>query len=285
MVEGYIDALVLTILDLNATSPGGTGISAKQRAELERLKGTLYIFPDADDEGMKASRRWASGFYPKAKLCPAKYGKGRKDVADLFAADGVKAKARLERLKAQAVDALNLVLSEAPSSSTRDRYNFAKEHILPLLRKLDDEGERCAALDDVANKLGLRIDLKRLLKAGLQSQPEPEPKTDKADEPSSTPLPGSERYDRAIALLHKPNLLKRAAEAMERLGHVGEYVTKQLAFVCAVSARSGYPIQPSTHAPSSSGKNALWDMTLSLLPSEMVVSRSALSSKALGFVV
>ena len=68
---------------------------------------------------------------------------------------------------------------------------------------------------------------------------------------------------------------------MQRLGHVGEPRNKRLAFVCAVSAKAGYPIQPSTHAQSSAGKNALWDTTLSLLPEEMIVRRSGLTAKAL----
>jgi DNA primase len=279
--EGYIDALALAALDLSAIAPGGTGFSSQQKAELEKLKGTLYIFPDADDEGAKASREWAKEFYPKAKLCPAKYGKGRKDVADLFAAEGAKAKAKLEKLKAQAVDALDLAMSEAPSGSTRGRYNYAKAQILPLLRKLEDEGERYASLDDVVNQSGLKIELKRLLKAELKSQTESESETTKEEEPSNLPLPGSERYERAMELLSKPNLLKLAVKDMEQLGHVGEYVTKQLAFICAVSARAGHPIQPSTHAQSSSGKNILWDTVLALMPPENVVNRSALSSKAL----
>lgn len=280
-VEGYVDALALAALDLSAISPGGTGISAPQKAELEKLKGTLYIFPDADTEGAKAAKEWAREFYPKAKLCPAKYGRGRKDVADLFAADGVKAKAKLEKLKAQAVDALDLALSEAPSGSTRDRYNYAKAQILPLLQRLEDDGERYAALDDVTNQLGLKIDLKRVLKSELKSPAELESEAAKDEEPSNIPLPGSERYEQAMELLHKPNLLKLAVSDMERLGHVGEYATKQLAFICAVSARAGHPIQPSTHAQSSSGKNALWDTVLALMPPENVVNRSALSSKAL----
>lgn len=281
LVEGYVDALALAALGLSAIAPGGTGISELQRAEVERLKGTLFIFPDADKEGANASRQWAREFYPKAKLCPTKYGKGRKDVADLFAAEGAKARAKLENLKAQAVDALGLTLSEVPSDSTRDRYNFAKERIIPLLLKLEDEGERYAGLEDVVSQLGLKSDLKRLLKAELKSQAESSPEAVKTDEPSNMPLPGSERYERAAELLNKPNLLRLAVEDMQRLGHVGEYATKQLAFICAVSARAGHPIQPSTHAQSSSGKNALWDTVLSLLPPENVVNRSALSSKAL----
>ncbi len=56
IVEGYFDALAFAALNLNAIAVGGTGISQQQKAELERLNGTLYIFPDADDEGAKAAR-------------------------------------------------------------------------------------------------------------------------------------------------------------------------------------------------------------------------------------
>lgn len=96
-----------------------------------------------------------------------------------------------------------------------------------------------------------------------------------------TPDVGPERRERAMQLLRNHDLLKVAAADMERLGHVGELTTKKLALICALSARSGRPIQPSTHAQSSAGKNALWDTTLSLLPEEMVVRRSGLTAKAL----
>jgi hypothetical protein len=62
---------------------------------------------------------------------------------------------------------------------------------------------------------------------------------------------------------------------------VGEQASKKLALICALSARAGSPIQPSTHAQSSAGKNALWDSVLSLLPEEIIVRRSGLSAKAL----
>lgn len=97
----------------------------------------------------------------------------------------------------------------------------------------------------------------------------------------AAPEPGTERHERAMELLRDPGLLDRAASDMERLGHVGERGTKKLALICGLSARSGRPIQPSTHAQSSAGKNALWDATLSLFPEEMVVRRSGLSAKAL----
>ena len=92
---------------------------------------------------------------------------------------------------------------------------------------------------------------------------------------------GTERHERAMKLLQRPDILEEAAEDMERLGHVGERNTKKLALICALSAKSGKPIQPSTHAQSAAGKNALWNAALSLFPEEMVVRRSGLSAKAL----
>ncbi len=52
-------------------------------------------------------------------------------------------------------------------------------------------------------------------------------------------------------------------------------------FYVAVSALANEPLQPSIHAPSSTGKNALCDKVLSLLPPERLIRRSALSAKAL----
>jgi hypothetical protein len=92
---------------------------------------------------------------------------------------------------------------------------------------------------------------------------------------------GPERHEAAMKVLRSPDVLEEAAADMERLGHVGERATKKLALICALSAKSGRPIQPSTHAQSSAGKNALWDATLSLLPEEMIVRRSGLTAKAL----
>jgi hypothetical protein len=97
----------------------------------------------------------------------------------------------------------------------------------------------------------------------------------------ASPTIGTDCHERAMELLKLPDILDEAARDMERLGHVGERSTKKLALICALSAKSGRPIQPSTHAQSSAGKNALWDATLSLFPEEMVVRRSGLTAKAL----
>ena len=208
-----------------------------------------------------------------------------KDAADLFAAEGEQAKDTLEEMKSEARDALGLLLSEAPEGSQRERYRYVTEGIFPLLFQLDDEGERGAALDDVAGRLGLRkTDLRKDFGAfEEQAQREQENSQEGAEEVQENlaPEPGTERHERAMELLTDPDILERAARDMERLGHVGELIPKKLLLVCVVSARAGVPIQPSIHAETSAGKNHLADTVISLLPPEMVIRRSAISAKAL----
>jgi hypothetical protein len=103
----------------------------------------------------------------------------RKDVADLFAAEGEGAKERLEELKARGVDAVDLAISEVRERSTAQTdnlktYKFAKEQILPLLLRLDDEGERDAAIKDVARKLKLTIKPLRTTLAALEESEQKE---------------------------------------------------------------------------------------------------------------
>ncbi len=120
-----------------------------------------------------------------------------KDAADLFAAEGDGAKELLDGLKTGAQDALYLALSEAPDGSRRELYNFVKERVFPLLLGLEDGGERGAALDDVAGKLGLRkTDLRKALGEALESarqgQEEHERDEDEAEEELAAPEPALE---------------------------------------------------------------------------------------------
>jgi DNA primase len=281
LVEGIVDALALAVLGESAIAVGGTGISREQMRELENFAGPFYILFDADEEGEQAARKLVRELYPKALVCTSEFGDGLKDVADLFRARGEDARVVLEGLRAGADDALSLELSDAPKgSNSLGAYRTAKDRILPLLLRLEDEGERDAALHDVAGQLKLSIKPMRKALAGLVQHPG-ETQEEERVEAEDTPRPGTKRYEQAIELLEDRRLLSRAASDMKRLGHVGEFAAKKLALICAVSARSGKPIQPSTHAQSAAGKNFLWDTTLSLLPTEMVVKRSGLSAKAL----
>ncbi len=75
LVEGYVDALALVALGYSAVAVGGTHISERQLDELRRIPGHIYVLPDADEEGLKAGRRWAGDLFPKALLCQANYQK------------------------------------------------------------------------------------------------------------------------------------------------------------------------------------------------------------------
>jgi len=97
----------------------------------------------------------------------------------------------------------------------------------------------------------------------------------------NAPEEGSDRYHAAMNLLRSEDVFEEVAKTMRRLGHVGEWSNKKLAFACAVSARAQLPVQPSTHAQSSAGKNYLWDTALSLIPPELIYKRTGFSAKAL----
>ena len=75
LVEGYIDALALAVLGMDAAAIGGTGISKCQRDDLWELPGPIYIMADDDKEGEKAARSWVEDLYPMALLCPTNYEK------------------------------------------------------------------------------------------------------------------------------------------------------------------------------------------------------------------
>jgi hypothetical protein len=211
-----------------------------------------------------------------------------KDAADLFAAEGDEACEILEELKKQAKDALDVAVSEAPpEGDVLGRYRHFKERELPLILRLEDPGERRAVLEDIARAHDLKVsDLRKALSAAeKRTEEEAAAQEDHegggVQDEALAPEPGTERYEKALTLLQCPDMLLRVAQDMERLGHVGELNNKRLGFVSAVSAMAGYPIQPSTHAQSSAGKNFLWGTVLSLVPPEMVIERSGLSAKAL----
>ncbi len=277
LVEGIVDATAAAALGESVAAVGGTGLSKAQAREAERFSGPLYVFPDADKEGREAGRKWTRELYPRALLCPAEYGESFKDLAELYQERGEEARYVLEALKNRAVDGLDLALEEAPKSTARVKYRYAREEVLPLLLRLE-EGEREAALQDAAESLKLKASSLRKALTDLEAR-KPEESVELAENEPAV-LEG-ERREIALALLRNEDLLERGVEDTIALGHVGERTTKKLALICALSARKGSTIQPSTHAQSSAGKNALWDSVLSLLPPEMVIRRSGLSAKAL----
>jgi DNA primase len=76
VVEGSIDALALDALGESVVAVGGTHPNEAQLRELKRLPGGLYILFDDDKAGHDAARELARKLYPKARICPARYGEG-----------------------------------------------------------------------------------------------------------------------------------------------------------------------------------------------------------------
>jgi hypothetical protein len=165
---------------------------------------------------------------------------------------------------------------EVKLGSVSSRSSFVKEarRLYPEDFTID-EIEFLQALNDLA----LHVDEQIKIREAKEAEGE-------ADEEDTGPVVeppelGTDAYQNAMKILTSDNVLGNAAKTMRRLGHVGEWNNKKLAFVCAVSARAQLTVQPSTHAQSSAGKNYLWDTVTSLFPPELVFKRTGFSPKAL----
>ena len=163
--------------------------------------------------------------------------------------------------------------------NSRDgRSKFMKEayDLYPEAFALEELDFR-RALNDLATHVDEEFKI-RAARAELEEDDEAEPDDVVAE---LVPEHGTDRHEAAMEILQNKDVLEEAAETMRRLGHVGEWENKKLALLCAISARAQLPVQPSTHAQSSAGKNYLWDNVLALVPPELVHKRTGFSAKAL----
>lgn len=294
LVEGIVDALAVVAIGGSAVAIGGTSISEKQMREIMGLAGPLSILPDADKEGGKAARRWVRQLYPKAWLCPAEYGgkvrRAFKDFADAFAADRGAAKELLEGQNARAVDALALAFEDAPAGSARGRYLYAKENVLPLLLRLEDPGERAAAIADVAKglKLGVR-DLRQAL-AGVEEKEEECRRRDQARREAKEPDTGPELLpEEAEKLVSRAGVLGRYVEDVAHIhGVVKDRDILRLQFLVAVGAqleplRNARPAGANLilTAEAGRGKNYVCDAVAVALPEEFCLAFESASAKSL----
>ena len=161
LVEGYIDALAVAATGRGAVAVGGTNASEEQITELRRVVSAetrVFILPDRDDQGEAAAKTWARTLYPAARICPADYGEGRKDVADLFAEKTrEEVTEHLDRLVSASRDILDLEMEIAAEiSDRRERLAYTSEHIAPLVAPLTPEGYRDATADIVAETIKLK---------------------------------------------------------------------------------------------------------------------------------
>ncbi len=102
-----------------------------------------------------------------------------------------------------------------------------------------------------------------------------------SDTPTQPAELSPERRAAADALLARPGLLERAAEAMSALGFVGEEAIKRLAYLVATSRLLRKPLSAIFMAPSGCGKSELLEITARLMPADAVEFLSRISPAAL----
>jgi hypothetical protein len=92
------------------------------------------------------------------------------------------------------------------------------------------------------------------------------------------------RKKAAEALLASPDLLDKAAGAIEALGYVGESRNKRLAYLVATSRLLERPLSAILRAPSGAGKSELLERVAALMPDESVEFLSRLTTQALYYL-
>ncbi len=212
----------------------------------------------------------------------------RKDVADLFAAEGKGARKTLKNLAAGALDALELALTETSEErSVRERYLHARESVLPLLTKIKDPGEREATLADVVDRLKLKGMTRELRKALNEAEEdcrrkgEPRKEVEEA-EPGSLP-------DDAEELIAQPGVMGRYVEAVARIhGVIRDRNALSLQFLVAAGAQlqplpNGRPAGANLilTAEAGRGKNYVCDAVASALPEAFYLAFESASAKSL----
>ena len=225
LVEGYVDALALAALGYPAIAVGGTHMSERQLEELRHLPGPIYILPDADESGTRRPGSWPSSSTPRLRCAHRTTTRRKttviKDAADLFAAKGERQGSPREP-EERGQGRPELAISEAPpKGDTLGGYRYFRQEELPLLMRLEDPGERRAALHNISNEqnLGLKI-LQSAPDQQLEEQAEEgaaeRAHDDTAVEETLIPEPGSERYERAMELLRSPHILGLCGARRER---------------------------------------------------------------------
>ena len=206
-----------------------------------------------------------------------------KDAADLYQAQGEAAREILHALCSRAMDALDLALTEAPKDSAWKRYHYAREHVLPLLLGLEDEGEQEAALQDTVDclKLGIKP-LRNALASMEQHHVEEERAEEEPTEPEFTP-------EEVEEMVGHPGVLERYVEDAARIhGVVRERETLKLLTLNALDAQlkplpNGRPAGANVvlTAEAGRGKNYLADAVAAPLPEEFYKAFESASAKSL----
>lgn len=90
--------------------------------------------------------------------------------------------------------------------------------------------------------------------------------------------------DKALAFLRDPNILDRMVADFDALGVVGERVNKLVAYLAAVSRKLLRPLAVVLQSSPASGKSALLEAVLRLVPTEDVLAFSAITGRSLYYL-
>ena len=304
LVEGYIDALAVTAIGRSAVAVGGTGISEEQIKELRGIlsnHSSLYCLADDDASGVEAARTWGREFFPEAKVCETSYGTDSKDIADVFARDGVEKTAEhLDRLAAGANDMIDIEMVEASKieGGPREKLAYATENLVPLLARITPEAMRDATADIVVDQV------KGLKKSWLTKAIKAEQERLEAESMAALMKAAVERAEQRAeehrqkvadaqqeidALVAKDGVLGRLRDTAARMHNVyGDEEPLELALLVALGAQleplpNGRPLGASIllTAEAGRGKNHIVDAAVQPLPEEFYFAFEIASGQSL----
>jgi DNA primase len=302
LVEGYLDGLAVAATDRSVAAIGGTNASEEQLAELRKISGSgsrkIYILPDRDEAGAEAATMWARALYPAAKICPADYGEGCKDVADLFAKEPTdKVTEHLNRLVSASRDILDIEMEIAGEiDDRRARLAYTSENIAPLLAPLHPEGYRDATADIVAETTNLKKtwitnaikDHREAMEREEIQQMAAEARAEKERRQEEYRARVAEAQPEIDALL-EPGVLGRLRDTAARMHQVyGDREPLELALLVALGAQldplpNGRPLGASIllTATAGRGKNHIVDAAVTPLPEEFYFTFEIASGQSL----
>ncbi len=217
----------------------------------------------------------------------------RKDVADLFAAEGQGALETLDALKERATDALTLAVEGIPDvRSQREKLGYVRKNVFPLVLGLPGESDRLAALEDVAEAAKLKANvLRRALgeeEARLQVEALGKGRAEAVAKTAADAVP-----EEQFAHLLEPGVVERYVEAAARAhGVVGDKEPAKLILLVACGAQllplpNGKPLGASVMlvGEAGRGKNHVTDAVVGLLPPEWCLAFESASAASMYYRV
>ncbi len=152
-----------------------------------------------------------------------------------------------------------------------------KRFVAAVLKALPDlNGSAEAFGRDIAERL---LRLAAVPPGGPQAPAAPEPPADARAEPLAA-MPPDVRAE-AEQLLDAPDLLDRIVADIEALGVAGESVLVALLYLVAVSAQLRKPLAAIVRGSTASGKSYTVNRTFSLIPPEVALNATSLTTNAL----